>query len=502
MKSQEKNPRFAVLIADENLDFKKHVLDDPKVLGRQLIEVAGGHPVDEHVAIAILPNGDLEDIRLDESYDLRGRGAEKVLVARSDRSFKFKIDDSDLEWPRACITGFVLRKLAKLPVNYNLWQEIPGQHDRKISDTDVINLAEAGVERFVSLIDQTTEGDALPSKDQVFLSGHGYGLRRGCGGRQHRHRLEVGEAACREVRLQDGRCPNPASQGLSGLFARHVLRLAEAHACGHRTGSKGLHGGTPFWGTRLATLVAAQQCLAPGCRWSSDHGGPCSDGSGGGAGLMETPDLILLGPHEQQIRSLLTQGAGSERSAYMLFGIADIETDPWTEAQRRRLVSHRFEAVEDDDLVSASVRHVTWQTDRFMRLLNNAKTAGLIPALVHTHPEGKARFSDQDDRNEAELARTALLKGAPGLLSIVIAGTGDIAARIWMQKDKGRRYRPDSAFRPPFAHHRTRGLRRGVSGSAGPPLRRSGVAAGIRISLRDRGRRRDREVLSFPCFYG
>lgn len=151
---------------------------------------------------------------------------------------------------------------------------------------------------------------------------------------------------------------------------------------------------------------------------------------------METPDLILLGPHEQQIRSLLTQGAGSERSAYMLFGIADIETDPWTEAQRRRLVSHRFEAVEDDDLVSASVRHVTWQTDRFMRLLNNAKTAGLIPALVHTHPEGKARFSDQDDRNEAELARTALLKGAPGLLSIVIAGTGDIAARIWMQKDK------------------------------------------------------------------
>lgn len=174
MKSQEKNPRFAVLIADENLDFKKHVLDDPKVLGRQLIEVAGGHPVDEHVAIAILPNGDLEDIRLDESYDLRGHGAEKVLVTRSDRSFKFKIDDSDLEWPRACITGFVLRKLAKLPVNYNLWQEIPGQHDRKISDTDVINLAEAGVERFVSLIDQTTEGDALPSKDQIFLSGHGY----------------------------------------------------------------------------------------------------------------------------------------------------------------------------------------------------------------------------------------------------------------------------------------------------------------------------------------
>ncbi len=174
MKSNEKDERFRVLIADENLNYKPYIFDDPKVLGRQIIEATGSHPVNEHVAIAILPNGDFEDLRLDESYDLRGRGVEKVLVARTDRSFKFKIDDKDLEWPHACVSGFVLRKLADLPENYNLWQEIPGQHDKKISDTDVINLAEQGVERFVSLIDQTTEGDALPSIDQSFLANHGY----------------------------------------------------------------------------------------------------------------------------------------------------------------------------------------------------------------------------------------------------------------------------------------------------------------------------------------
>lgn len=174
MKTNEKDERFRVLIADENLDYKPYIFDDPKVLGRQIIEATGSHPVDEHVAIAILPNGDFEDLRLDESYDLRGRGAEKVLVARTDRSFKFKIDDKDLEWPHACISGFVLRKLADLPENYNLWKENPGQHDQKISDTDVIDLAEKGIERFVSLIDQTTEGDALPSLDQSFLADHGY----------------------------------------------------------------------------------------------------------------------------------------------------------------------------------------------------------------------------------------------------------------------------------------------------------------------------------------
>jgi len=174
MSTQNKNPRFRILIADENLNYTPHVFDDPKVLGREIIEANGSHPVDEHVAIAILPNGDFEDLRLDEKYDLRGRGAEKVLVARTDRSFKFKIDDKDLEWPHACVSGFVLRKLADLPKNYNLWQEVTGQHDLKISDTDVINLEEKGVERFVSLIDQTTEGDALPSADQSFLANHGY----------------------------------------------------------------------------------------------------------------------------------------------------------------------------------------------------------------------------------------------------------------------------------------------------------------------------------------
>ena len=150
---------------------------------------------------------------------------------------------------------------------------------------------------------------------------------------------------------------------------------------------------------------------------------------------MEALDLILLDPHEVQVRSLLTAGAGSEHSAYMLFGIADIQVDPWSNQPRRRLVSHRFQAINGNDLVSASARHVTWQTDGFMRLLNEAKVKGLVPGLVHTHPKGQAKFSEQDGRNEAELARTALLKEMPGLISVVIAGNGDIAARIWTQTE-------------------------------------------------------------------
>ena len=162
--------RFRVLIADEALNFKKHIFQDPMPLGRQLIEAAGGAPVHEHTATAMLQSGDFEDIRLDEPYDLRGRGAEKILVARTDRKFLFKIDDKDLEWPKQFISGFVAKKLAALAPNYALWLDVPGGHDKKVNDCDLIDLGKPGVERFISIIDQTTEGnELLPSGDRAFL---------------------------------------------------------------------------------------------------------------------------------------------------------------------------------------------------------------------------------------------------------------------------------------------------------------------------------------------
>ena len=161
---------FRVLIADETLDFKKHIFDDPMPLGRQFIEAAGGAPVYEYTATAILPSGDFEDIRLDESYDLRGRGAERILVAQTDRKFLFKVDDKDLEWPKRFISGFVVKKLAALAPNYALWLDVPGGHDQKINDDDLIDLGKTGVERFISIIDHTTEGkELIPSGDRVFL---------------------------------------------------------------------------------------------------------------------------------------------------------------------------------------------------------------------------------------------------------------------------------------------------------------------------------------------
>ncbi len=143
-------------------------------------------------------------------------------------------------------------------------------------------------------------------------------------------------------------------------------------------------------------------------------------------------EITILDPHWQQMQSLLRVGQGHEASAYLKLGVSVIVADPWSGQARTRLVSHAFIDVSEPDRVSSSPLHITWSTRGYMRLLSEAMIADLMPAIVHTHPGGSAFFSEQDNANEAELARTARLKGTRGLASIVLGGDGSVAARVWL----------------------------------------------------------------------
>lgn len=143
-------------------------------------------------------------------------------------------------------------------------------------------------------------------------------------------------------------------------------------------------------------------------------------------------DIVLLEPHEAALRTLLQRDDGAEASAYVLFGRADISADPWSSLPRTRLISHEVVPVAAEEMVSASPVHVTWSTRGFMRVLGIAKERGLVAGLVHTHPNAAAFFSEQDDRNEAELARTTFIKGVSGLASMVFGRNDAMAGRIWV----------------------------------------------------------------------
>lgn len=125
----------------------------------KILEAADARPAIEHLVFQVLKNGLLEELRPDETTDLRARGIEKFLVFRSDRSFRFELDGRIFEWGATLMSGMTLKKLAGVdPATYGVWLEVRGAEDRPIGDTDMVDLSAVGVERFFTGIVQTTEG--------------------------------------------------------------------------------------------------------------------------------------------------------------------------------------------------------------------------------------------------------------------------------------------------------------------------------------------------------
>lgn len=139
---------FAVLVGNEKLKFKKFRIDDPVPLGRQILESAGLDADGDSSLFAILPNGDFEDVRLDENFDLRKRGAERFIAFCSDRDFRFELNNDQLQWGKPLISGKVLRRLAKAKDDESVFLEIKGGKDRLIEAEELVDLNEPGVERF------------------------------------------------------------------------------------------------------------------------------------------------------------------------------------------------------------------------------------------------------------------------------------------------------------------------------------------------------------------
>jgi len=176
---ESRDPRLAhlyrLVVLDEQLNERHLDLGDPVLTGRQILQAAGVRSVEDYSIYAILPSGEFEDLRLDETYDLRGRGAERFVIFQTDRAFKFTIDDCPFEWGKPTISGRVLKALAGVPTDtYDVYLEVRGGgQDVLVRDTDLIDLSKPGVERFITLIRDTTEGLLpLPEADQRYLDGH------------------------------------------------------------------------------------------------------------------------------------------------------------------------------------------------------------------------------------------------------------------------------------------------------------------------------------------
>lgn len=141
---------YRIRFAQDGLNFRNLDVTDPVPLGRQILTTAGRDPQDGYSLFAILPSGDFEDVRLDEPFDLRERGAERFVAFQTDRDFKLTLNDHQLEWGKPAIGGAALYTLANIGDDEVVLLEVRGGEDRLIEPADLIDLTAPGIERFIT----------------------------------------------------------------------------------------------------------------------------------------------------------------------------------------------------------------------------------------------------------------------------------------------------------------------------------------------------------------
>jgi molybdopterin/thiamine biosynthesis adenylyltransferase/proteasome lid subunit RPN8/RPN11 len=149
---------------------------------------------------------------------------------------------------------------------------------------------------------------------------------------------------------------------------------------------------------------------------------------------MTTYSLTLRRDHLDALRTHLLRPDGAEHVAYVFCAMADIQVDPWDRQAHRKFLSVDVVPVPDDQVVESTPNLVTWRTTSFLSALKKSNVGRQFVAIVHSHPGGNREFSDQDNRNELDLAELSVKRFGPEtpILSMVLTPDGGLFGRIWL----------------------------------------------------------------------
>lgn len=136
---ERRDGEFLATVNDAKLHFA-----DPVPNGRQILSEAGFLPAGDHVLIQCFLHG-TRSVGLDELVDLRQKGTESFWAFRTDRVFRFTINDRGYEWGTAEITEPELRRIASVGDHEALVLEGDGEN-RILAGADIIELGNSGTE--------------------------------------------------------------------------------------------------------------------------------------------------------------------------------------------------------------------------------------------------------------------------------------------------------------------------------------------------------------------
>ncbi len=141
---------YRIQIGDALLNFSPITVAETVLTGRSLLDLAALRPVEDHVLFAVMSDGLLEEIRLEESIDLR-MGVERLMAFKSDRIYRFLLDGREFHWGGRFLSGATVLNLAKVDSkSHGLWLKGDEGVERAIGLKELVDLDPPGVETFVT----------------------------------------------------------------------------------------------------------------------------------------------------------------------------------------------------------------------------------------------------------------------------------------------------------------------------------------------------------------
>lgn len=122
------------------------VLNDATPTGRQILNAAQCHPTVEFSLLQLLHDRNLEEISPEEIVHVN-LPETSFFALKTDSLFYFVLNDNKYPWA-AVVPESVLRMLADVPTNAQIWMERRSEADKQIEHGQSVNLAIDGVERF------------------------------------------------------------------------------------------------------------------------------------------------------------------------------------------------------------------------------------------------------------------------------------------------------------------------------------------------------------------
>jgi hypothetical protein len=131
-----------------SIDDREYPVPASLLSGREVLEIAGRHPVEDFIVYWLGKDKVLKDLGLDLRVHIQTQGVERFLTFESDRSYRFEIEGKREDWGAPKITEETLRGLAGVDAHYRVWLDRKGEPDRLIERGEFVDLTQPGTEKF------------------------------------------------------------------------------------------------------------------------------------------------------------------------------------------------------------------------------------------------------------------------------------------------------------------------------------------------------------------